>query len=228
MEDFKLNLRQKKLLEQLAELKKKGRLIEPINPFPLGPMNYVIYLKSRYNLRLQWISDLDILSVAGYINFEWNRTGLAKLYRVSELGLSVLNDPAFITAADYKQANEGGEPFSLVSDSTEHPPLTESVQELLYADFRRLTDIITESPEDFLDPTEAEGIDRDIKKVLCQLDLNHPIHSEVIKGVDAIGRRLQKALSQHIGSAKGRAASQTLAAYGLWSARVHDEITGER
>ena len=228
MEDFELNLRQKKLLEQLAELKKTGQLIEPINPFPLGPMNYVIYLKSRYNLRFQWISDLDLLSVAGYLQFEWNRAGLAKLYRVSDLGLSILDDPSFITEADYNQANGYGEPFSLIDDSTEFPPLPESLQELLYADFRRLTHLIRESSESLLSPAELRGINKEIDQILKNLDSNHTIQSEIIKGVDVIGRCLQQGLSQHIGSKNGKLATQTLAAYSLWTARVHEEIALER
>ena len=224
MEDFQLNLRQKKLLEQLAELKKTGQLIEPINPFPLGPMNYVIYLKSQYNLRFQWISDLDLLSVAGYLNFEWNRAGLAKLYRVSELGLSILSDPTFITEADYKKTNGLGEPFSLIDDSTESPPLPESLQELLYADFRRLTHLLRELPESLISSAEIDGINREVDHVIRNLESQNPISSEIIKGVDAIGRSLQKALSQFIGSKKGKLATQTLATYSLWCAKVHDEL----
>ena len=187
-------------------------------------MNYVVYLKSRYNLRFQWLSDLELLAMAGYLSFEWNRSGMAKLYRVSEMGLSVLNDPDFITAADYSETDEVGEPFSLIDSSTASPSPPEMVRELLYADFRRLTHLLKELPKSCLTHQEWDGMTVEVEKILANLEENTLIPSEIIKGVDSIGRCLQRALAEHIGTEKGETASQILVVYGLWCSRIQEEL----
>ncbi len=224
MVDFELNLRQKKLVQQLAELKKSDQLIEPMNLFPAGLMNYIVYLRSRYNLRIQVVSDLEVLCFAGYLTYEWNRSGLAKLYRVADRALEVLDDETFITEEDYKIDDESVPAPELFADSTESPPIDESLQSLLFADFKRLTQLLTKKCGQIFDKDAAEEIKSKIGETINCLDSSMRIESQVIKGVDAIGRSLQQALSQEIGSPNGREITHTMTIFGLWASKINDEL----
>ncbi len=224
MSDFELNLRQKKLIEQLAELKQSKQLIEPMNPFPAGLMNHIVYLRSRYNLRIQVISDLEVLCFAGYLTYEWNRSGLAKVYRVAERAVEVLDDPQFITDEDYKIDDESVPGPELFADSTESPPLDESLQSLLFSDFERLTNLLDLNCTKVFEKIEAEDLKNKIKLTLGYLESPVRVDSQVIKNVDAVGRCLQQALSQQIGSKNGTQIAHTITIFSLWSAKISEEL----
>lgn len=98
MEISNLSQSQVDILAQLVKYKRNGELIEPFIPLPMGPANYIIYLKTEPSLHVKWISDLDILCLFGYLNFQWNRMSTGKAYWVSQF--KVTADPTPHELAD--------------------------------------------------------------------------------------------------------------------------------
>lgn len=87
-----LSVSQTTLLSQLIENKANGELIEPFIPLPIGPGQYIIYLKTKPSIQVRWISDLDVLCLTGYLTFQWNRMSTAKAYWVSQFTITEPNE----------------------------------------------------------------------------------------------------------------------------------------
>jgi hypothetical protein len=85
---YRLNPAQRSLLKSLVSLIGEGKLKEPIGAFPLGnpPTAYAIHLRGESSFIFEDYGDLDALCQAGMLTFRWNRTGMGKLYFLTEDG----------------------------------------------------------------------------------------------------------------------------------------------
>lgn len=227
MSDVSLNLRQKKLIYELAELKKGKQLIEPINPFPLGLMSYVIYLRSRYNLRIQYLSDLEVLALAGYLKFEWNRSGMDKVYRVTPLAVTLLDDPNFITAADYEQYRHLRAMSEFVEDEAE-PTTHDFLEELGMADFKHLTLILKQLSADVLGDFNLGSVVSEISAVVRHLDYDEPDLIGISRAVAEIGDNLMGAVNAClVDPTSSNKTFQLLAAFAIWSEQINQQLSGK-
>ena len=225
MSSISLNLRQKKLILQLAELKKNNQLIEPINPFPLGLMSYVIYIRSRYNLRLQNISDLEVLAMAGYLRFEWNRAGLDKVYRVTPLAEQLLEDPNFISAGDYEAYRHLQALSEYIDDEAVHPPTHALVEELAMADFKHLTLILKQLSAEVLADFRLGSVVSEISAVVRHLDYAEPDREGIGQAVAAIGDNLMDAVNANLKDPSNDSQTfQALTTFALWSEKINQQL----
>lgn len=85
---YRLNSSQRFLLQSLVHFVRDGKLKEPIGTFPLGnpPTAYAIHLRGEDSFIFENVGDLDALCQVGMLGFNWNRTGMGKLYYVTEAG----------------------------------------------------------------------------------------------------------------------------------------------
>ncbi|MCB8944952.1 MAG: hypothetical protein H6658_14475 [Ardenticatenaceae bacterium] len=85
---YRLNASQRFLLQSLVHFIREGKLKEPIGTFPLGnpPTAYAIHLRGEDSFVFENVGDLDVLCQVGMLGFQWNRTGMGKLYFVTEAG----------------------------------------------------------------------------------------------------------------------------------------------
>ena len=85
---YRLNSGQRFLLQSLVHFVHEGKLKEPIGTFPLGnpPTAYAIHLRGEDSFIFENVGDLDALCQAGMMGFRWNRTGMGKLYHLTEAG----------------------------------------------------------------------------------------------------------------------------------------------
>ncbi|MEM8858968.1 MAG: hypothetical protein AAGD96_11645 [Chloroflexota bacterium] len=225
MPNVSLNLRQKKLIQELAELKKSNQLIEPINPFPLGLMSYVVYLRSRYNLRIQYLSDLEVLALAGYLKHEWNRSGMDKVYRVTPLAGKLLDDPNFITSADYEAYRHLQAMSEFIDDESQQPPANEFMQELIMADFRHLSLILKQHSAAVLGDFKLGTVVSEISAVIRHLDYAEPDKAEISKAIKVIGDYLLSAVNANLESPSSDSKTfQALAAFALWSEKINQKL----
>ena len=220
MSVVELNLRQKKLLQQLAELRKTKQLDEPFTPFPIDLMNYVVYLRSRYNLRIQWISDLEVLCLAGYLTYEWNRMWTAKRYAVSETGMAILEDEAFITKDDYKREHPSLSGFDLFIDSTTQPPTNESFNHLLLADLEKLTLALKEAFAQALSGDELGTVVAELNHIISHLMTAKPDKNEISKSIKIIGNVIMVQAADDLGNEKAADSSHLLMVFSLWNKQV--------
>ena len=216
----KLNLRQKKLIQQLAELKQKDQLIEPINPFPLGLMSYVIYLRSKFNLRFESLSDLEILTLAGYLGFQWNRSGVTKLYFVTDLGMSVLDDPHFITPADYDRYRNLHESLEFFDDISEQPPMDDSIQSLVTADFKYLTQTLKVLTTEVLPKQNLEKVTANINLTEKMIESKTGKCAETQEAIQLIGQQLLLAIRENGHTNQTQTAARALLVFSLWNQEI--------
>ena len=85
---YRLNPSQRFLLQSLVHFIREGKLKEPIGAFPKGnpPTAYAIHLRGEDSFVFENYGDLDALCQAGLLSFRWNRTGMSKLYFMTEAG----------------------------------------------------------------------------------------------------------------------------------------------
>lgn len=79
-----ITVRQWKLLKALVEYCEQGALFDVIRPFPTGADTYVIYLRGRENMTFRHIGDLDVLCVAGYLDYQFSRHGNQKEFVITK------------------------------------------------------------------------------------------------------------------------------------------------
>ena len=232
MSVIELNLRQKKLLQQLAELKKSNQLTEPFTPFPVDLMNYVVYLRSRYNLRIQWISDLEALCLSGHLTYEWNRMLTSKKFCVSKLGMSILDDPEFITKEDYKREHPSLSGFDLFVDSNTQPPSSDSFNLLLIADLEKVSLALKEALTECLSAEELGQAVAELNFVISAAVSHNPNRPEIAKSVQNIGSLILEQASKdtaetHLLSDMATQDScHALMVFGLWNKQVVKQLMG--
>ena len=230
MSVIELNLRQKKLLQQLAELKKSNQLTEPFTPFPVDLMNYVVYLRSRYNLRIQWISDLEALCLAGYLTYEWNRMLTSKKFCVSKLGMSILSDETFITKDDYRREHPSLSGFDLFVDSNTQPPSSDSFNLLLAADLEKVSLALKESLTECLQGEELGSAVAELNFVISAVVSPDPDQAEVAKSVRNIGNIILEQVgrdtseSHLLSDAASQDSCHALMVFGLWNKQVVKQL----
>ena len=223
---IELNLRQKKLLQQLAELKKSNQLTEPFTPFPVDLMNYVVYLRSRYNLRIQWISDLEALCLAGYLTYEWNRMLTSKKFCVSKLGMSVLDDATFITKEDYRREHPSLSGFDLFVDSNTQPPSTDSFNLLLAADLEKVSLALKAAMTESLSAEELGSAIAELNFVVSAAVSPSPDQAAVAKAVQNIGNAIlgqvgrDTAETHLLSDAASQDSCHALMVFSLWNKQV--------
>lgn len=71
------------LYRRIMALAAGGRLFDPIVPIPVGPSDYVVYVRGPENLHIRHISDLDALCEAGLLTYRLSRMGTSKHYRLA-------------------------------------------------------------------------------------------------------------------------------------------------
>lgn len=145
---YRLNPAQRSLLKSLVSFIQDGKLKEPIGAFPLGnpPTAYAIHLRGENSFVFEDYGDLDALCQAGMLSFRWNRTGMGKLYFLTEAGQTAVsqNFKAPVTAIgfdvylpDVVQAMSGGSlmlarlPQVSLSELAEDLPLRRLVVEVI-------------------------------------------------------------------------------------------------
>ncbi|MFK7801983.1 MAG: hypothetical protein AB8G95_10145 [Anaerolineae bacterium] len=220
MSVVELNLRQKKLLQQLAELRKTKQLAEPFTPFPVDLMNYVVYLRSRYNLRIQWISDLEVLCLAGYLTYEWNRMWTSKKYAVSKAGMGILDDPVFITKDDYKREHPSLSGFDLFIDSTTQPPSNESFNHLLIADLEKMTIALKEAFTNALSGVELGNVVAELNLVTSHLMTAQPDKNDIANSIQIMGNEIMQQVAADLGNPMAADSSHLLMVFSLWNKQV--------
>jgi hypothetical protein len=136
---YRLNPAQRSLLKSLVAFIRDGKLKEPIGAFPVGnpPTAYAIHLRREKSFIFEDYGDLDALCQAGMLGFRWNRTGMGKLYFLTEAGETAVSqdfqDPATLIGFDVYlpdviQAMSGG---SLMLDGLPAASLSELWGDLL-------------------------------------------------------------------------------------------------
>jgi hypothetical protein len=90
---YRLNPAQRSLLKSLVSFIRDGKLKEPIGAFPVGnpPTAYAIHLRGENSFVFEDYGDLDALCQAGMLSFRWNRTGMGKLYFLTEAGQTAVS-----------------------------------------------------------------------------------------------------------------------------------------
>lgn len=90
---YRLNPAQRSLLKALVSFIQDGKLKEPIGAFPVGnpPTAYAIHLRGENSFIFEDYGDLDALCQAGMLTFHWNRTGMGKLYFLTEAGQTAVS-----------------------------------------------------------------------------------------------------------------------------------------
>ncbi|MEM7802321.1 MAG: hypothetical protein AAF633_24225, partial [Chloroflexota bacterium] len=144
-----LSVSQTALLSQLIENKENGELIEPFIPLPIGPGQYIIYLKTKPSIQVRWISDLDVLCLTGYLTFQWNRMSTAKAYWVSQFTVTEPNRD-IVENIDPETLKELPIEFRAVPKeedvrSVNHIGLKEALGDVIpYADFQDTIALLTD------------------------------------------------------------------------------------
>lgn len=224
MSDLVLNLRQKKLLQQLVELKESKQLKEPFTPFPLDLMNYVVYLRSRYNLRIQWISDLEVLCLAGYLDYEWNRMWTAKKYRINGLALTTVADKEFITAADYTRERSIQSTSQLFPDPKESPPLDQSLDYLFIADLSTLTRSLKRILGELFEGEELGDLVAEVAWIISNLNSGDSNSLPIGDSINKIGQTILRQAIVDIGSPSAQKFSYALAVFALWNKELASKL----
>jgi len=227
MSVVELNLRQKKLLQQLAELRKTNQLPDPFTPFPVDLMNYVVYLRSRYNLRIQWISDLEVLCLAGYLTYEWNRMWTAKKYAVSPTGLAILDDKSFITKEDYQREHPSMSGFDLFIDSTTQPPSNESFNHLLIADLEKINIALKEAFAKGVSGAELGTMVAELNHVNSHLMTAEPDKDDIANSIQIMGNAIMRQAAADLGSPMAADSSHLLMVFGLWNKQIVKRLMQE-
>jgi hypothetical protein len=90
---YRLNPAQRSLLKSLVLFIQEGKLKEPIGVFPVGnpPTAYAIHLRGQNSFIFENYGDLDALCQAGMLSFRWNRTGMGKLFFLTEAGKTAVS-----------------------------------------------------------------------------------------------------------------------------------------
>jgi len=90
---YRLNPAQRSLLKALVLFIQDGKLKEPIGVFPVGnpPTAYAIHLRGENSFIFENYGDMDALCQAGMLGFRWNRTGLGKLFFLTETGQAAVS-----------------------------------------------------------------------------------------------------------------------------------------
>lgn len=98
---MQLNERQKHLLQSLVRCHQDDLLFDVIRPIPTGPDTYVLYLRGKHNMTLTHISDLDVLCVHGFLDFDFSRFGNQKVFALSEKALALSDDLSDLVDDDF-------------------------------------------------------------------------------------------------------------------------------
>lgn len=211
-EQFELNERQKKLLMELVRLANEARLGELLIPIPYGPDQYVIYVRGRENLIIERLSDLDALCRAELMDYELNRMGTGKRYRLTKGSFKVVK--LWLAGLDEEtplwMVDSAGEIARVVSV----PELLEQYH-LLRRKVRR--DLVKIMPNGLLPEMYDE-----MMAITRQIEAVEPVPAEVTANIQSLGQKIVASFGH---PQQAKEVGMAMASFGAWC-RVVYEIVG--
>lgn len=174
---------QKELLRTLVHFTQKGKIPNHIIPIPATslPTYYVIHIQGEPSLKVERISDLDLLCDAGLLTFHWNRFGNGKFYQITKAGFRAIRENFFQTGGFINEDK------ALIQD-----------YEQLAQDVRRMLPQILHG-QDLADAL------REWKEVLEQVEQSRPDNRYIHARLRTLGRRLLSGLEHHNASSVAKA-----------------------